>query len=120
MAHYMNIGKKEGSLTLTNYSYLNASTVLIFDALIAGITPEIAPVTIAKARHPAKSHNEYLGAKKLQPRPIKTSFAAYVIAKPANIPRVPAISPRKEDSNKKMSKISEFFAPIAFKIPISL
>ncbi len=34
------------------YSYLNASTGLIFTALNAGKSPEIAPAKNAKARHP--------------------------------------------------------------------
>ena len=109
------------SLALINFhSYLKASTVLILLARYAGTEPATAPVIVANARQPANSQMLYNGAKKLQPRLIRSVFAAEVMMNPIPIPIRPATKPRRADSNKNISKISEFFAPIAFSIPISL
>jgi hypothetical protein len=41
-----------------SYSYLKASTGFIFDAFIAGRTPDIAPVNVANAIHPTNNQGE--------------------------------------------------------------
>ena len=105
---------------LIPYSYRNASTVFVFDAPRDGTTPERAPVIVANKIQPTKMYGEFDGVRNPYPTLSRNAFARDVNMKPNKTPRHPATKPKKEDSNKNIVNISEFFAPIAFKMPISL